>query len=738
MSALAVSVGASPSFTQDNQILSRVQVVGGTPGTCPAIFVSFSRALQVISVDFSADQTVVSIRLSQDTSTRLTDPGADMIETYPGISVPGFGPVAMTLDANAPAPLLTLRFSSAVEAIATQGGESSIVLTGIRPFGATDCGQVPEVGASLSSDTSGGAPVEIEQDYADARAALAQGDNETAIRILTKLANAPENERSADALELLGVARERNGQVAQATAEYETYLARYVGTPGAERVQQRLAVIQTREMAPRPDGAVTDDALPQAFAGLEAPQTNLGDLPPPALVPPRRSFAAGPALLPEPPEPPYRGLLSAYYFRNQGTTVFAEFETNSSDTDSDVFENALVVSADFQGQFDKENTEYRWRFAGDTEVDLANGSGLAMRLSRAYVEVDPNSNGLSYRIGRQSRGDGGILGRFDGVEMLYRLDENTDIKLVAGSPVSSTSDGIYADDRLVFGLSASREDVTPGLDATVYAVQAMREGYIDRRAVGLEAQFQSDNMSLNGNIDYDIYFNTLALARASGTWIMPDKSTLSVTVDQMTSPVMTLGNALTGQTATTLDGLSATYTTDEMKQLALDRTGTTRSATVSYSRGLSDTWQLSMDGSVFYTSGTPASGGVPAQPATGTEVYGSVQLVGNNVLLDQDTLSLSLRVADAATSKLVLFDGYDRFDTDLGFRLKPRIRIGYRDFDAGGHELFALPSLNATYDLNDSVDLEFELGGRISNLTAPTYTEESNELYITLGINKEF
>lgn len=740
MSALAVIAGTSPSFTQDNRILSRVQVVGGTPGTCPAIFVSFGRALKLKPVDDGTDPNVLSVRLAQDTSLRVTDPGVEPIETYSGISVPGFGSVAMTLDTSTASPLLTIRFPSPVQAMAAQGGENSIVLTGIRPAGALDCGQVPDAGTDLADGgfvTEGGASVEIEQDYADARAALALGDNDTAIRLLTKLTSGEAHERSADALELLGVARERNGQLAQAKAEYEAYLTKYGDMPAAARVRQRLAVIQTAELAPRPslgpDTAETGDV-----AELAGGLATVEELPPPARVAPRRSFVNAIVASTEPEEPPVRGLVSAYYYRNQGTTVFTEFETNSSDTDSTVFDNSFVLSADIQGQFDKENTQYRWRFAGDAEVDVANANGITPRLSRAYVEIDPQSSALSYRVGRQSRGDGGILGRFDGVELSYGLDDQTTIKAVAGAPVSSTADGVFVGDRLVFGLSATREDIAPGLDATLYAVQATREGYTDRRAVGLEAQYQADNMSLNGLIDYDIYFNKIALARASGTWVAADNSTFSVTIDQMTSPVLSFGSAITGQTATTLSALSAAYTTAEMRQLALDRTGTTRSATLSYSRSINDQWQLSVDGSLFHVGGTPASGGVAAQPATGTELYGSVQLVGNNVLRDQDTLSVSMRYADAATSKLVLLDGYERFETGNGLRLKPRIRLGYRDFDAGGHELFALPSFNASYDLNDQVDVEFELGGRLSNLKAPTYTEESNELYITLGINKEF
>ncbi len=52
------------------------------------------------------------------------------------------------------------------------------------------------------------------------RAAITAEDYDLAIRLLTRILNAPENSRSAEARELLGVVRERNEQFAQAEAEY--------------------------------------------------------------------------------------------------------------------------------------------------------------------------------------------------------------------------------------------------------------------------------------------------------------------------------------------------------------------------------------------------------------------------------------------------------------------------------------------------------------------------------------
>ena len=82
---------------------------------------------------------------------------------------------------------------------------------------------------------------ELQQLMDDARAALISGDHLRAIQLYTAVLEQPENRFSRDALEFLGLARERNGQKAHAVAEYRHYLKLYPDAEGAARVRQRLA-----------------------------------------------------------------------------------------------------------------------------------------------------------------------------------------------------------------------------------------------------------------------------------------------------------------------------------------------------------------------------------------------------------------------------------------------------------------------------------------------------------------
>ena len=87
-------------------------------------------------------------------------------------------------------------------------------------------------------------PAAQRQLLSQADAALRARDYPTAIRLLTRLQRQPEFPGRARAQELLGLARERAGQLAQAQAEYEEYLRRYPNGEAAERVAVRLRILR--------------------------------------------------------------------------------------------------------------------------------------------------------------------------------------------------------------------------------------------------------------------------------------------------------------------------------------------------------------------------------------------------------------------------------------------------------------------------------------------------------------
>ncbi len=84
-----------------------------------------------------------------------------------------------------------------------------------------------------------------------ARGAIIDQDYPRAIDVTTRILAAPPRAETAEARELLGLARERSGQVTQAVAEYQRYLADYPDGDGALRVRQRLAALTTAREQPK-------------------------------------------------------------------------------------------------------------------------------------------------------------------------------------------------------------------------------------------------------------------------------------------------------------------------------------------------------------------------------------------------------------------------------------------------------------------------------------------------------
>ena len=744
LGGVVIALSALPAIAQSDPALGRAQLIPAAVQGCEALSVSFRTDLQYLSHTLSADGQTLTIRLGRGNAPPGETLSGDLIETAAPVPFGAGGMISVSLDTSHTDPLLILRFPQPVHPAVQQIGARAILITGIGALSADFCSALsgsdqqiadilPEVGASDDA--------KIEALFSEARSAITEGNYDRAIQLLTKLTSLEENSRSPEAQELLGLARERNGQLAHAKAEYEIYLEKYPDNPGAARVRQRLAGVLTAQASPQQE-------LRQAGAEAAPPEEAGGEGAAPAGQPPaaatgapapRRRASARPAAPPKPEEPSVSGVFTTYYYSNQGSTLLTEFATNTSTTDNQVFQNALVFSLDVEGHREAEGYALDWRLQASEDLDFAAGGATRFGLSRAYGELSFPDSPFKLKFGRQKLNSSGVFGRFDGVLLSYAPNERITARSVLGLPVNSTRDPLFGSGKRLVGLSLDVNDLRPNLDGSIYAVRQTDGGFLDRQAIGFEGQYMTDTASAYGLVDYDTSFGKLNTARLSGTLIFPDQSSISASVDYSNSPTLTLGNALIGQSVSTLQQLNASYTLDQMRQLARDRTTETRSLTLAYSRPLNDSWQLSLDTTLFNTGGNPASGGVAAVPAPGLEVYASAQVVGSNVFRDGDTVSASARIADTSSSSLLLLDGYTRFSWNENLRLKPRLKLGRRNVKSSGStELFAIPSISADYQLNDRMSFELEVGGRVSNLSAPSFSQESNEAFATAGFSLEF
>jgi len=546
---------------------------------------------------------------------------------------------------------------------------------------------------------------------ADARKALTGKKHRQAVRLLSKVLLYPENAQSAEAQELLGLARQRLGQLAHAKAEYKEYLKRYPGGAGAKRVRQRLDAILTAGKAPKP-------RLRKA----------------------RRKYARK---RDDGTHWSVNGSVSEFYFRDESVRNFVDQslppDLDNEDTDHRINQNELLSSFDVTARWGNGRYDSEFRFSGSEQTAFDDDDEDEFSVASLYLETEVRDWQTVIKGGRQTRNTGGVLGRFDGLLVSHQVLPDVRLNAVGGSPVARRRDLPFEYDKYFWGLSADVAGIAKNLDTTVYYVEQRDDNLIDRRAVGVEARYFDENKSAFGVLDYDVNLNELNTAFVTGSLVFPDKSTLHASLDYRNSPTIFTSNALQGQTVSSLSELREKFTLDEIERFARDRTATSKTATVGFSRPLNDMLQVNGDVTVSNISGTDASGGVPASPSTGNEYFYSAQLIASSVFRENDTFVAGIRFADRQTSDITVLEASARYPLMPGLRLTPRLRWSYRDDDRGDFTEYALlPSLRANYYLTRDWNLELEFGGRWSKREQGPAIDETWEYFLIAGVRYDF
>lgn len=602
---------------------------------------------------------------------------------------------------------LTIVFGSSVRYRVAQGGDTrSIVVTVSGAPGTVAAAPEVVVEAPPPNPTLDDPVPEVELPggelgsmMQEARDALERGDNNAAIRILTRVLSMSGNEAvRAEALEMLGVARERNRQVAHAKAEYEEYLRLYPTGEGADRVRQRLA------------GLITAASKPKA-----------------RLREPSRTESAGGA-----GEFFYHGSLSQSLRRDQDVSEDVVGDgVNEFDLDTDA-DATFGYADDMISVTLRSNGGYVFDMSDNTD----NSEG---RLSTLYLEIGDPGRDVYARVGRQSRSTDGVLGRFDGGLFSAELLDAVRLNVVAGMPVDSSRDLEVNANRYFGAVGLELGPIFDEWHANLYAIDQRTYGISDRQAVGGELRFAQSDMTVFALLDYDISYHEVNIALLSGNYFFADQSTFNFSVDYRTSPILTTTSALQGQPVTNIEELLGLFTEEQVRQLALDRTATVASASIGMSHPFSDQFQVSADAMVTDISGTIASGGVDAAPRTGMEYYYGVQVTGTGIFAAEDIAALGLRYADQDVYNRVTADLNTRYSVGEFWKINPRLRSDYKWNDADeGTELSIKPSIRTNYRAFDNWDLELELGGEWRQTEAPLTTDEHLGYYAYMTYRLDF
>ncbi len=529
----------------------------------------------------------------------------------------------------------------------------------------------------------------------DAKAALAKRNFTAATENLTLLVRQPEYPERERAQELLGLSRERAGQLAHAKAEYEEYLRRYPQGQAAGRVRTRLKTLAIAGRKPRATRGAGDEQTGWFWSGG----------------------------------------FSQLYRRDQNKV------TTSGQSFSSTSQNALINYGDLLARRRGERFEFLSRvYAGYTKsmVKGIDGSGNSQsQVNAAFIELTDKKLDLTGRIGRQSRGTGGIFGSFDGAWLAYRLTPRFTINATYGYPVDTVTEGPKSG-RTFTGLSLDFGTFAQSWDFSTYVVNQKFEGQVDRRAVGLETRYFRPGRSLIALVDYDTYFKSVNNITLIGSLALPKSWQLSVNMDRRNAPLLTIRNALIGQPVTTLEDLGINFTQAEIDQLARDRTAKSDVYALTLSRPIGERYQISTDFFVTKSDGTPASGNVPESPPSGTDRTVQFQVFGTSLWKASDLHVLSLRYQKSDTGTTQSVSLSSRLPIYKSWRLGPRLRVDRIKYDFDDTTQTTLsPSLRLEY-LHSRTLFEFEAGSDFGSRDIPLDKQKTNAFYFSLGYRLGF
>lgn len=529
----------------------------------------------------------------------------------------------------------------------------------------------------------------------EARAAFLARDFARTVQLCTKLLADPTHAYAREAQELLGIARERNGQFAHAVAEYRRYLERYPDGEGAERVRQRLSALTTIKDSPKP---------PMGTAASRAAAH-------------RWDAYGGFAQY-------YRR--DSYDFAGQGTTV----TQSSLLSDGDFVLRRRGDRVDFSS---RATLGHLWDLLGGED-----GPGDQGRIYNLYVDLTDRQWDTSARLGRQSLRSGGVLGRFDGAHLSWQMQPALRLNFMTGYPVYLPSDSPDAS-RVFYAIASDFLGVLPGTDASLFYNRQEVDGIEDREAIGGEIRFLDESHSLIAMVDYDVGYSALNSFMALGNWTLENGVNLSATVDYRHSPFLTTENALIGQPVSSIDDLLRNLTEEEIRQLAADRSAEMRTYGLGASAPLSERLQVSADMTVTQLDGTPASGGVPGYPDLGTEYYYYVSLIGTSLWKEGDVSILGFRYTDGDTAKTSTLFVDTRYPLTDRLRINPRLALSLRDLaGADAEQRLARPALRVFYRMARRWQLELDLGGEWGSRESTNGNTDTSGWYVYGGYRTDF
>jgi hypothetical protein len=556
--------------------------------------------------------------------------------------------------------------------------------------------------------------VEAKQFMVTARDAIQHDQLEMAIETLNRLLLLPPNQQSQPAQKLIGEAREKNGEIAKARTEYETYLQLYPDAADIKQVKERLA------------------SLPVASAKSAQQVPSV----------PRQKFIEEKMTV-------YGGLSQYYYKGVSHTDTFSIASdlttTQSSITTTD--QSQLISNLDLTARKRTDTTDTRFVLRENYNANYLPGQKNQNRLNDAYVEQSARDRGFLYRLGRQSSlTTNGVLGRFDGALLGYSLNSALRINGVIGTPVQFTSGGGSVGERKSFaGVSIDLTRLPDQWSGSGYFIQQRVESYVDRQAVGVETHYFDMRQNYLGLFEYDTLFKETNLGMFQGNWTTGAGTNYNLLIDHRRSPPLQLTNALMGQPVQSISAALSQpgVSLDTLRADALALSPISNLFAIGMNHPYSSRLRLGGDIRIINTSGTKTTTGIAGNGQAASQGSGniytySVNAMGNNLLFENDLGVVNASYVSAKTYKgqSLAFTQVENFRQN--WRIDMLLQLYNQNDILGTHQTQIRPSLKLNYRLNNSVNLEGEGGVEAIHTSSATQNDRTRRRYFYVGYRWDF
>ncbi len=502
-----------------NLILHGIQITENSDNF--VIEIELGQALHYVRHFPFASGSSLQIQLqppARTTASRPTDPGAiaqaagprERLDSPQNQSLP-LTDIIYEGDA-AGGPYLTLRFKNNVEFSVIEGahGRSMLITVMKKELGKLRAKAERNAAASNAALSESDLPLppndKLDNLIDAALGAMENRDYNRAIFFLAQLLQFPTHKHSQLAKELVGLARERRGDLDRAALEYQEYLRLYPDSEGAERVQQRLAAVELNQRNPSaPLNAV-----------ISAPSAEL--------------------------TPPPRHIDTYGYFSQRYIQTLTDRPLPHRIENNATLTSSLNVTSSYN-----DNLYDGRAFVGLSDTRTFQGAGTHQSsVQTLYLDLADKDNKRNYLLGRQSSYTAGIFSRYDGGSASFEALPKTQLGLTLGVPLDFAYPQ-YRVNRYFYRVLVNVGAPADAWSADGYYLDQQADRMTDRRAVGGDLRWSGSDSSLFSTLDYDVYFHKLNIFTLYGDWRRNDPTHFSINYSLRLSPLLASSNALKGE-----------------------------------------------------------------------------------------------------------------------------------------------------------------------------------------------